>query len=105
MQGRLVRLLCVFLQAALRSAAFQVAGLAAELQAFCIHFSRIRSGPTIFVFLFQNGKYTRVPICPVYVCSLFVWTKRAPCGIIRLMIRKAKASSRGNSSMYMMTPL
>ncbi len=47
MQGRLVRLLCVFLASLLRQSADDVAELGLELQAFCIQFSRIRRGPSL----------------------------------------------------------
>ena len=44
MQGRLVRLLCVFLTSLLRRSAAELAALGPELQAFCVQFSRIRLG-------------------------------------------------------------
>ena len=41
-QGRLVRLLCVFLTSLLRRSAEELADLGPELQGFCVQFSRIR---------------------------------------------------------------
>ena len=41
-QGRLVRLLCVFLTSLLRRSAGDLTNLGPELQAFCVQFSRIR---------------------------------------------------------------